>query len=393
MKDKVANVYLGSLTLFSSVIDGFGEGAGASNVSSACDAVLPDLIKKLGDTNVKQANAAKESIMCMAGLNNAAKESIMFMAGLKDAGLAHSTHQFVHPIVPIPILIFFVFLITTSACLSACSNAAKESIMFMAGLKDAGLAHSTHQFVKPIKNQNAWKPVLGILNLLQELVPLLGVAKAGGGEGFDLTEVMEFVGKAYNSANGDTRTAAVRVTKEVFDIVGQAIRKTLPGDINPKIKEQVDAVLDGAAPAGGEGDAVPPPPKSDPAPPKAAKPPPSGKAPARGGKASQQMANVAAGLPPEPEPAPPPAASDDPAPFEEELAVREAELGPDHPDVAETCSNLAILYSQKGQPELALPLGQDDVGRPLLERALAIQEEALGADHPDVLAIRDVLES
>ena len=36
--------------------------------------------------------------------------------------------------------------------------------------------------------------------------------------------------------------------------------------------------------------------------------------------------------------------------------------------------------------------GQDDVGRPLLERALRIQEAALGPEHPDVLAIRDVLE-
>ena len=35
--------------------------------------------------------------------------------------------------------------------------------------------------------------------------------------------------------------------------------------------------------------------------------------------------------------------------------------------------------------------GEDDVGRPLLERALAIQEVHLGPDHPDVLAIRDVL--
>jgi centrosomal protein CEP104 len=33
-----------------------------------------------------------------------------------------------------------------------------------------------------------------------------------------------------------------------------------------------------------------------------------------------------------------------------------------------------------------------EAGRPLLERALAIQEKALGPDHPDVVAIRDVLE-
>jgi hypothetical protein len=35
--------------------------------------------------------------------------------------------------------------------------------------------------------------------------------------------------------------------------------------------------------------------------------------------------------------------------------------------------------------------GHDAVGRPLLERALMIQETALGPDHPDVIAIRDVL--
>ncbi len=36
--------------------------------------------------------------------------------------------------------------------------------------------------------------------------------------------------------------------------------------------------------------------------------------------------------------------------------------------------------------------GRDDIGRPLLERALRIQEAHLGPDHPDVLAIRDVLD-
>jgi hypothetical protein len=37
--------------------------------------------------------------------------------------------------------------------------------------------------------------------------------------------------------------------------------------------------------------------------------------------------------------------------------------------------------------------GNDDIGRPLLERALGIQERALGPDHPDVQAIKDVLNS
>jgi centrosomal protein CEP104 len=39
------------------------------------------------------------------------------------------------------------------------------------------------------------------------------------------------------------------------------------------------------------------------------------------------------------------------------------------------------------------PQGRDEIGRPLLERALNIQERHLGPDHPDVVAIRDVLNS
>lgn len=47
-------------------------------------------------------------------------------------------------------------------------------------------------------------------------------------------------------------------------------------------------------------------------------------------------------------------------------------------------------------PAVPLPRraqGREEVGRPLLERALLIQEKALGPDHPDVLAIKDVLNS
>ena len=35
----------------------------------------------------------------------------------------------------------------------------------------------------------------------------------------------------------------------------------------------------------------------------------------------------------------------------------------------------------------------NDVGRPLLERALVLQEQTLGSEHADVAAIRDVLQS
>jgi hypothetical protein len=41
-------------------------------------------------------------------------------------------------------------------------------------------------------------------------------------------------------------------------------------------------------------------------------------------------------------------ADDNPAPFEAELRAREREYGASHPAVAESCSNLAILYNQQG---------------------------------------------
>ena len=60
-----------------------------------------------------------------------------------------------------------------------------------------------------------------------------------------------------------------------------------------------------------------------------------------------------------------------------------------------SCSRACKLQQliQRGTWRVCLMQGRDDVGRPLLERALRIQEAALGPDHPDVVAIRDVLNS
>jgi len=60
------------------------------------------------------------------------------------------------------------------------------------------------------------------------------------------------------------------------------------------------------------------------------------------------------------------------------LEVAERSVGPDHPDyvdVAMSLNNLAFLYFNQGQHAQA---------EPLLKRALAIYEKALGPDHPDV---------
>jgi tetratricopeptide (TPR) repeat protein len=59
--------------------------------------------------------------------------------------------------------------------------------------------------------------------------------------------------------------------------------------------------------------------------------------------------------------------------FRRSLAVKEAGIGPDSPDVATTLNNLAQLYAADGRVQDAMPL---------LERSLAIQEKTLDAEHP-----------
>ncbi|MBV8234437.1 MAG: tetratricopeptide repeat protein [Acidimicrobiia bacterium] len=55
------------------------------------------------------------------------------------------------------------------------------------------------------------------------------------------------------------------------------------------------------------------------------------------------------------------------------LALREQALGPDHPDTATCLHNLAALYDAQGRYAEA---------EPLRRRALAVHERALGPDHP-----------
>lgn len=57
------------------------------------------------------------------------------------------------------------------------------------------------------------------------------------------------------------------------------------------------------------------------------------------------------------------------------LAIREQALGPDHPDVAESLGILAVLYRS---------LGEYAKAEPLLRRALAMTEKRQGPEHSDV---------
>ena len=58
-----------------------------------------------------------------------------------------------------------------------------------------------------------------------------------------------------------------------------------------------------------------------------------------------------------------------------EIQQREALYGPNHPNLADSLSNLAILYNQSGEYDKA---------QPLYERALQIYQTVHGPDHPDV---------
>ena len=61
--------------------------------------------------------------------------------------------------------------------------------------------------------------------------------------------------------------------------------------------------------------------------------------------------------------------------FERALAIQEKALGPEHPDLAESIDNLAMLYNAQREYAKA---------ESLCGRALAIREKALGPEHPDV---------
>lgn len=81
--------------------------------------------------------------------------------------------------------------------------------------------------------------------------------------------------------------------------------------------------------------------------------------------------------------------------YRKALSIREKTLGPAHPDVARTLSNIGNVHA--GHPDLAkivvilagayLRKGAYDDALAWYRRALASQEEVLGAEHPDLAYI------
>jgi tetratricopeptide (TPR) repeat protein len=65
-------------------------------------------------------------------------------------------------------------------------------------------------------------------------------------------------------------------------------------------------------------------------------------------------------------------------PLRRSLMINEKALGPDHPDVAASLNNLALLYYAQGK------YGEAE---PLYKRSLVMFEKALGPDHPHVAIV------
>ncbi len=94
--------------------------------------------------------------------------------------------------------------------------------MWLAHRQDVNMSGMLAAFTRPVKNQNAWRPVHGRLQLINSLVPLFGVSKGSEG-GFQLDPLMKFVGSAFTSATADVRSQAVKVTLLLYSKVWQTV--------------------------------------------------------------------------------------------------------------------------------------------------------------------------
>lgn len=100
-----------------------------------------------------------------------------------------------------------------------CRDSSTETILWLAHQPDVNMSGMLPAFTRPVKNQSAWRPVYGRLQLVTSLVPLFGVSKGGEG-GFQLEPLMKFVGSAFTSANAEVRSQAVKVTLLLYSKVG-----------------------------------------------------------------------------------------------------------------------------------------------------------------------------
>ena len=102
--------------------------------------------------------------------------------------------------------------------LHVCRDSSTDTVLWLAHRQDVNMSGMLAAFTRPVKNQNAWRPVYGRLQLINSLVPRFGVSKGSEG-GFQLEPLMKFVGSAFTSANAEVRSQAVKVTLLLYSKV------------------------------------------------------------------------------------------------------------------------------------------------------------------------------
>lgn len=228
-------------------------------------------------------------------------------------------------------------------------DASQESILHLARNKESGMKSLTTQFLTPPKKQTAWRPLLGRLEVITELVDVLGIGKGNSG-GFEVDQLMPFVAKGFLSPNAEVRSCAIALTSKLAQLVGPFVKRFIPADVNPKVKEQIEVEVTEALSTGQK----PSPKKAPNLPKKQFVSPSSSSQPSPGSLNSE---------------------NEDPAALESEVKKQEQRLGENHPDLCEALNSLALLYTQREEFDFAYPL---------LKRVLEISESHYGPDHSNV---------
>lgn len=87
-------------------------------------------------------------------------------------------------------------------------DAAQQSIDSLAACSSVGCAHVVHHILRalPQKQKTAWRPILGRLQVLLDLVKVYGV---GGSTGLDVQSILNFLKSigAFTHSNGEVRDA------------------------------------------------------------------------------------------------------------------------------------------------------------------------------------------
>lgn len=97
-------------------------------------------------------------------------------------------------------------------------DSSSDTVLWLANRREVNMAAMLPALSRPVKNQNAWRPVFARLQLMMSLIPLFGVSK-GGETGFQPEALMKFVGSAFGSANAEVRGQAIKVTLLLYSKV------------------------------------------------------------------------------------------------------------------------------------------------------------------------------